>query len=442
MLANVKTDLSFIDRIRANGVVGSGGAGFPTYAKLKAEVQTLIINGAECEPLLHKDKELLKHYGDEFLEGMARIQAHLGVDEAILGIKGKYSDVIESLTPKLRPGMRIHPLGDYYPTGDEFVLVYEVTGKVIPRGGLPLHVGCVVVNVETVLNVARERPVTTKFLTVAGAVHHPMTVEVPLGVSYRSVIEATGGASVEPYAVLVGGVMMGRLATNLDDPVTKTTGGLLVFPIDHPLIVRYRQTEAQVRIIGKSSCDQCSFCTELCPRYLLGHPIEPHKSMRGLVFSHDKLPQVLGSSFCCECNLCSLISCPEDLDPKNVCVYYKREMREEKLSYPKDIPDRPVHGMREGRQTPISRLMTKLGLKQFTNKGPLTAISIQTDRVVLPLRQHVGVPAQPVVSPGARVKTGDVVGSVDESQLGVPIHASIDGVVREVTEKQIVIERV
>ncbi|MGC9329098.1 MAG: 4Fe-4S dicluster domain-containing protein [Candidatus Hinthialibacter sp.] len=435
------TNAAFIDRIRAHGVVGSGGAGFPTYAKLKTSVKTLIINGAECEPLLHKDKELLKHYSDEFLEGMAQIQAHLGAEESILGIKGKYTEVIDILTPKLRGGMRIHRLGDFYPAGDEFVLVYETTGKVIPRGGLPLHVDCVVMNVETVLNVAHDRPVTTKFLTVAGAVNDPKTVEVPIGASYRSVIEASGGAQIEPYAVLVGGAMMGRLAASLDDPVTKTTGGLLVFPEDHPLIMRYRRTEAEVRLIGKSACDQCTFCTELCPRYLLGHPIEPHKSMRGLVFSHDKLPQVIGSMYCCECNLCTLISCPEDLDPKNVCVYYKRDMREQKIAYPEDIPDRPVHSMREGRQVPISRLITKLGLQQYVNKGPLTEIQTSCDSVAIALRQHVGAPAKPTASAGDRVRKGDVIGQVEENQLGAPIHSSIDGVVREVTEKYILIDR-
>jgi cobalamin reductase len=437
----VSTDTNFIDQVRSNGIVGAGGAGFPTYAKLKASVDTLIINGAECEPLLHKDKELLKHFCDELIEGMAQIQAHLGAKETILGIKGKYLEVIELLTPKLREGMRIHPLGDFYPAGDEFVLVYDTIGKVIPRGGLPIHVGAVVMNVETILNVARAKPVTTKFLTVAGAVNHPQTVEVPIGVTYRSVIEACGGAKVEPYALITGGTMMGRLAENLDDPITKTTGGLLVFPEDHPLILKYSRTESDVRLIGKSACDQCSFCTEMCPRYLLGHPIEPHKAMRALGFSHDKLQLVVGTNYCCECNLCSLIACPEDLAPKDICAINKRELREQKISYPEDIPDRQVHGMREGRQTPISRLITKLGLNCFENKGPLTDINMSPQQVNLPMRQHVGAPAQPVVSVGDRVKQGDLIGAVDNDQLGTPIHASIDGIVKLAQDTHIIIEQ-
>jgi len=432
---------SFVDQIRQNGIVGAGGAGFPSYAKLQKSVQSFIVNGAECEPLLHKDKELLKAYGPTVVEGMARIREHLGAEEAVLAIKEKYHDVIDALKPQMPKGMRIHPLGDYYPAGDEFVVVYEVIGKVIPRGGLPLQVGAMVMNVETVLNVATNRPVLKKYLTVAGAVNDPQTVQVPIGMSIREVIEACGGAEVDPYAVLIGGVMMGRLARDLDEPVTKTTGGLLVFPPDHPLIEKYRRDTKAINRIGKSACDQCSFCTELCPRYLLGHPIEPHKAMRALGMSHEKLSLVIGTHFCCECNLCSLIACPEDLDPKNVCVQNKRELRVEKTTYPSEIPDRPVHGMMEGRRTPVSRLITKLGLKKFQNRGPLNPLELKPQRLVISLKQHVGAAATPVVAVGARVREGDVIGAVKESELGVPIHAALDGMVKEISDSCVIIER-
>lgn len=431
---------AWIDRIQANGIVGAGGAGFPAYAKLKAEVEYLLLNGAECEPLLHKDKELMKRFPDEIVEGLKRLRDHLSAGEAVLGVKDKYHDVIDMLEARCDERMRVHHLPDAYPAGDEFVLVYEGTGRVIPPGGLPLHVGCVVMNVETVLNIVLDKPVTTKFLTVAGAVNTQMTVEVPIGVTIREVVAACGGASVEPYAVLTGGAMMGKLPSSLDEPITKTTGGLLVFPVDHPLIHKYSRTETSIRSIGKSACDQCSFCTELCPRYLLGHPIEPHKAMRALGFSHEKLTLIGGSMFCCECNICSLIACPEDLDPKNVCVMNKAELRAMSFNYPEDAPKRGVHGMREGRQTPISRLIQKLGLSSFTNTGPLTAIDMKPSRVTLPLRQHIGAPAAAIVKPGDSVRTGDLIAQIEDGQLGCPIHASIDGAVAEVTDAHIIIE--
>ncbi len=428
-------------RLKQNGVVGAGGAGFPTYAKLKPPIDTLIINGAECEPLLHKDKELLKKHGETILQGMARMRDFVQAKEAVLGIKDKYTDTINLLTPLLPQGVRMHPLGDFYPAGDEFVLVYEVTGNVIPRGGLPIHVGALVMNVETVLNFMLERPVTHKHLTVAGAVNDPKTARVPLGTSFQDVIEACGGASVQDFEVLSGGVMMGRLATDLRVPVTKTTGGLIVFPSDHPLIRKYSRDATEINRIGKSACDQCSFCTELCPRYLLGHPIQPHLAMRSLVFSQEHESFILGAQFCCECNLCTMIACPEDLDPKNVCVMNKQELREHNLSYPEDVEDRPVHGMLEGRRTPLTRLFKKLGLNEFVNKGPFVDVNFSPERVTLPLKQHVGAPAKPIVQEGNRVNKGQMIAECSEEDLGVCIHASIDGTINRITDSEIEIQK-
>jgi Na+-translocating ferredoxin:NAD+ oxidoreductase RnfC subunit len=165
---------------------------------------------------------------------------------------------------------------DCYPAGDEFVLVYDVTGRVIPPGGLPRDVGCVVVNVETLVNIGSDKPVTHKYLTVAGAVRTPVTLRVPVGLPIREVIDAAGGAAVPMFRALMGGVMMARLAADLDEPVTKTTGGVVVLPSDHFLIRWHQQEWRQIERIAKSACDQCRFCTEMCPRYLLGHPIQPH----------------------------------------------------------------------------------------------------------------------------------------------------------------------
>jgi Na+-translocating ferredoxin:NAD+ oxidoreductase RnfC subunit len=159
--------------------------------------------------------------------------------------------------------------------------------------------------------------------------------------------------------------------------------------------------------------------------------------MRSLVFSQNRMLQVYGSQFCCECNLCTLLACPEVLDPKNVCVQNKMEMREAKISYPEPVPNRGVHSMREGRQTPLTRLMRKLDLTQFENKGPLSHYLYEAERVVLPLRQHIGAPAVPQVKPGDRIQAGDIVADVEETQLGVPIHASLSGVVNSVTDTSI-----
>jgi Na+-translocating ferredoxin:NAD+ oxidoreductase RnfC subunit len=212
--------------------------------------------------------------------------------------------------------MRIAELSDSYPAGDEFILVYDVTGRIIPPGKIPLAVGAVVTNVETAYNVARCEPVTRKFLTIAGAVHNPVTVRVPVGVTFREAISLAGGPNVPDPVLLVGGVMMGRFSDNFDEPITKTTGGLIVLPRDHKLAQRYTLPWKSIARIGASACDQCSFCTEYCPRYLLGHPIEPHKAMRSLVFSMAGEANTIGTQFCCECNLCTMISTPRTSAPR------------------------------------------------------------------------------------------------------------------------------
>ncbi len=417
-----------VEQVQQCGVVGAGGAGFPTHVKLQASADTIILNAAECEPLLHKDKELLRCFGDDVLAGLESARQLVGAGEAIVGVKGKYIDVIEQLRVKLPERHRIVELTDTYPAGDEFILVYDTTGRIIAPGAIPLSVGCVVTNVETMLNVARREPVTTKYLTVAGAVASPVTLAVPVGTTFAQCIALAGAATVDDPVALVGGAMMGELATDFDEVVTKTTGGLLVLDRSHPLHQRHAADWSQIRRIGTSACDQCSFCTELCPRYLLGHPIEPHKAMRSLAFNQMGEAAVQGTDFCCECNLCTMMACPEGLDPKNVCAQNKRR--------------RAANGQRWGtpptaeiraqlhlpnRRTPIGRLIRKLGLGGFTNKGPMLTHDFTPSRVRLPLQQHIGVPARPTVQVGQTVSVGDQVAAPPAGALGAPIHASIAG---------------
>jgi Na+-translocating ferredoxin:NAD+ oxidoreductase RnfC subunit len=395
--------------------------------KLSGKAETFIVNAAECEPLLHKDRELIVHRRDLLWEGLKTAMGRVGAKEAVIGIKEKHREVIESLQDNLPPHVRIQPLSDTYPAGDEFLLVYDVTGKVVPPGGLPLHIGVVVSNVETLVNIGKGRPVVTKFLTVAGAVLNPVTLEVPIGTPLGMCIQAAGGAAVPDYLVLVGGVMMGRPATGPDEPVTKTTGGYVVLPADHPVARRHTRSPDHVRRIGRSACDQCSFCTELCPRYLLGHPIEPHAAMRALGFAIPGSGPVEGALYCSECNLCSLFSCPEGLDPKQVCVTEKTAARLKGIKWAGDPAALKPHGLFAHRRIPMKRLMNRLGLAKFTNKGPLGMDPLKPSRVVIPLKQHAGVPAEPAVKVGQRVALGETIGRIPAGKTGANVHASIAG---------------
>ena len=309
--------------------------------------------------------------------------------------------MIELLKHRLPSGMSVASLRDAYPAGDEFILVYDILGRVIPPGGIPLAVNAVVMNVETAVNIAASafQPVTEKFLTIAGAVAQPVTLRVPIGVTLEECVAAAGGPTIPDPNYMVGGVMMGTLQADHQALVDKTTGGVIVLPDNHSVIMRRQQTWKQVGRIGRSACDQCSFCTELCPRWLLGHPIEPHKAMRSLGFNMIGEANTIGTSFCCECNLCSLYSCPEDLDPKQVCTENKRRLSSEKKRWenPPFDPARAATHLKN-RKAPMARLINKLGLRQFNNVVPLQSELLPATKVGIKLKQHIGL---------RRVRAGD-----------------------------------
>jgi Na+-translocating ferredoxin:NAD+ oxidoreductase RnfC subunit len=310
-----------LDRIRDNGVVGCGGAGFPTHAKLANRVGTVILNGAECEPLLHKDKVLLESRMDRVFEGLSAAMVLTGAAEGVVALKAKHETLVERLRVKAGSRFRVQAVGDFYPAGDEVTLVYLVTGRALGPGELPLAADCLVHNVETLFNLAEGVPVTEKWLTVAGAVEKPATVRVPVGIAVRDVLSRFTLTARRPV-VRTGGLMMGVLEKDPDAVVTKTTGGIIVLPEDHPAVLQMERysTEKATVATAKSSCDQCSFCTELCPRYLLGHPVRPELAMRNRMFGREG-SAFPGNAYCCECGLCTVVACPEGVDRMWVVLF-------------------------------------------------------------------------------------------------------------------------
>ena len=423
--------------LRENGVVGAGGAGFPTHVKAQSQVEFLIANGAECEPLIHKDAELMKHFAPGILDGMTAMMASTGATSGKFGIKTKNAESLEALKFSLRNDrIEFVMLGDFYPSGDEYELVYTATGRLIPPAGIPLQVGCVVNNVETLYNVQQAVqgvPVTQKFLSVCGAVKEPRSFWVPVGTSFRDLLKLAGGTTVSDFGIFISGIMMGTLTFDLDDVVTKTTGGLIVLPRDHYLLGRKTRSQQEMNHIGKSACDQCSYCTEFCPRYLLGYEVQPHKVMRSLGFTTtgaDIWNQ--WSELCCSCGLCTLYACPEDLYPKEACDQGKRDQRAAGLKFVQQKPVQ-VHPMKEYRRVPLAQLRKRLHVEEYEGETPYVATDHRPEAVRIKMRQHAGQPASPVVNEGERVTKGQVVGRVDASKLGVDIHASIAGKVRAVT---------
>ncbi|MCX6350065.1 MAG: SLBB domain-containing protein [Candidatus Aureabacteria bacterium] len=437
---------NLVEKVWEAGVVGAGGAGFPTWKKIAARVDTVVANGAECEPLLRNDQQVMAARAGEVVRGVALTMQATGAKRGIIALKKKYTAAIANLQKELRgsPAISLHLLESVYPAGDEFVLVYETTGRVVPPGAIPLQVGVVVSNVETFLNVSRAEtgdPVVSRYLTVAGAVREPKVVRLPIGAPLRAALELAGGTKLDDFAVVTGGPMMGAVAENLDQPVTKTTSSAIVLPVDHPVVARKtRALDFDLRSIQETCC-QCVYCTLVCPRSLLGHNFKPHLVMRSLALGLPS-PEARGVSdapFCCACDLCGVYACPMNLPIGRYNKQVAGKLKE--MNWERALPEESCvpSPLREFSLVPVSRLTERLGLKEFDRPAPLLDRDVPVPRVVIPLRQHLGAAAKPVVKKGARVRRGDVIGDLPREVMGARVHASISGKVTKVTEELVVI---
>ncbi len=427
--------------LQTSGIVGAGGAGFPAYGKLNAGADTLILNCAECEPLLSLHRQLLADKSVEILTAFSEIGEALGVKRCIIGIKSAYVQTLEALAPVVKnfDTVEIKTLGEVYPAGDEVVLIYEVTGRVVAPGALPISQGVIVFNVETLYNaylaLHENLPVTSKLVTVTCEVRHPQTVRVPLGTTVEELIAHCGGATVENPKFVSGGAMMGKLVT-ASDVVTKTTNAILVLPADHAVV----QSKLRKPMIdahrAQSACCQCHMCTDLCPRHLLGHPIDPSRFMLAVANrSLSDTDAYLNAQYCSGCGLCEAYSCMQGLSPRVLLSVAKQQIRAAGIK-PEPREPAPVPMARMARKVPVERLAARLGLNKYRVSTPLSG-DMTTRKVRLPLSMHIGAPCVPTVQAGDRVHKGQKIADAGKG-LGVALHASIDGVVKLVG-KEIVI---
>ena len=430
--------------LKESGIVGAGGAGFPTYAKLNNKADTILLNCAECEPLLKLHRQVMETYAFEILTALDTVKNAVGANRVIIAIKPSYKRAVAAVKSVIGDfeGAEIGLLPEVYPAGDEVVTIYETTGRVVPPGKLPIEVGVTVFNVETILNayyaLTNGDGVTEKFITVTGAVKNPVTVKVPLGITVKEVIKLAGGAVIDDYALINGGPMTGSIV-NESDVITKTSNAILVLP-SNQYVIKKRQNNPSVSLKrAMSACCQCRMCTDLCPRNLLGHPIEPHKFMRNISSgnSSDASPY-LGTFFCSGCGLCEMYSCFQGLNPRSLMGKVKGALRSEGVTVPPAIAD-DINSMRQGRYILKSRLTARLGLSEYNNPAPLTDTQYAPKKVKLLLSQHIGKPATAIVSKGDSVQKGDVIAIGDENALSVNIHASISGTVTDVNDKYIII---
>jgi len=432
--------------IEKAGVVGAGGGGFPTHVKARADVDVLLANGAECEPLIRSDTELLVSRPDRVVRGLELLAESVGASRVVLAVKRKNrraGEAIERVLPA-DSAIELKLLENVYPAGDEFLLVFDVTGRVVPEGGIPLDVGVVVNNVTTLAQIAdavEGRPVTSRMVTVQGEVAAAATLTVPIGTPIGEIIDRAGGVTVDDAAVIVGGPMMGTIASSHAVPLTKTVGGLIVLPPDHTMVTARTESRAQMLRIARAACCQCLACTELCPRALLGHDLKPHRTVRAV--QYDTLPEdhehVTSAFLCCECGMCELFACPLGIRPRRILADLKAELTRRGVVNPHRRADLKPDDVREYRQIPSARLVQRLGLSEYDGPAPLDERRLEPARVFLRTTQHIGAAARPVVAEGDRVLEGDVVGEIPDGKLGARVHASIAGTIESITAEEIVI---
>lgn len=438
-----------LDRMRDAGLVGMGGAGFPTHVKYDAEVDTVLANGAECEPLLWTDKQYMMHWPDELVRGLEIAIETVGAERGVIGIKGKYTAVVEAVESALRargpggPSLEIIELPNFYPAGDELSLVQQALGRTIPELGLPLHVGVVVSNIATLVHLSRavmaDEPLTSRLVTVCGEVRSPVVVEAPVGTPMADLLAAAGGATRDDVTLVDGGPMMGRVVST-GAAMKKTCSGIVVLPTGQPLVQRKLEgADAKLRVT-RAACCSCQECTEVCPRNALGHRIYPHRLMQSLAsgITHD-VRAYLGSLLCCECGLCTEFGCPQYLDPCRMNIECKQLLQSAGISYPDPGETEPSRFFAI-KQVPASRLAARLGLGKYLGEIPMASEPLRPARVELALGQGIGQPCKPVVAVGDRVTVGQPVADPG-GPICAALHASIDGIVERVDETAVAVRR-
>lgn len=439
--------MDIIEKIAAGGVVGCGGAGFPTHVKLRGAIEHLIVNGAECEPLLRTDRYIMVHKAHELVSALMALKEQLSIPRCTIALKESYQVEIAALQQAIEHAgadVGLHKLGGFYPAGDEQIITYEVTGRVVPSAGLPMAVGVVVNNVATILAVhdaLSDVPLTHKYLTVTGQVKHPVILRVPVGISLQRCLELAGGALHDRYIVVTGGPMMGTVLSMEDmaqGVVVKTTSGILVLPEGG-----YHAGQRSIRLQhmlnrARSACIQCSACSQLCPRHMLGHPLQPHRIMRKLALCQDvdKLlddPIIQSAQLCCECGICEAYACPMGLQPRQINSMLKKKLGAAGLRYrpaPEAVytpdADRELH------KVPSKRLAARVGVLPYDHCDVGELVEDAPAQVSIPLKMHIGVPAVPVVAPGDRVVCGQVIAMCPDGALGSHVHASISGKIASV----------
>lgn len=291
------------DIVKEAGIVGLGGAGFPTHVKLapkdESKIEYILVNGAECEPYLTSDYRLMMEEPEKLVGGLKVILQLFDNAKGVIGIENNKPEAIKKLQELVKGESRIEvcPLQTKYPQGGERSLIYAVTGRKVNSSMLPADAGCIVDNVDTVISVynavCKTTPLMRRVVTVTGdAIANPQNFQVKIGTNMQELIEAAGGFKTEPEKLIAGGPMMGMALFGTDIPVTKTNSALLCMSKD------------EVAANAETSCIRCGKCVSVCPSHIV-----PVKMMKAALKGDCEAFEKVGGMECMECGSCTFI-CP------------------------------------------------------------------------------------------------------------------------------------
>ncbi len=432
--------------LKDNGVVGAGGAGFPSYSKLAEGASILLVNAVECEPLLYTSYTLLQNRIRDIVIGMRAVMEYAKIPVGLIAVKGYRAEKLGYKDgQELAEGVRIKYVPNVYPMGDEINLIYTATGRLVKPGQLPITRGVIVYNTETMHNIGLvaqfRQPVTKTYLTLSGDVPEAFCVKVPLGMRIIEVLETLKVTVPDTHVVIDGGPSMGTIVNPYVDVVKKPTSGLLILPKTIPAVRNKLRTMEENFRMAASVCCQCTRCTDMCPRHLLGYPLEPHKMVRSTLSAAQADPELIKTAtLCCGCDICGTLACCQDISPMQIIKQYKGILAKNKMRYVAG-PDEEFAASpeRDYRMVSAGKWKEVLGVAKY-DKFPPTYIDekLKAKEVEVPMVQHIGSPAIPCVKVGDFVNENDKIAEAAEG-LSVPHFAPITGKVTYVDAKKIVI---
>jgi Na+-translocating ferredoxin:NAD+ oxidoreductase RnfC subunit len=430
---------------RAAGIVdGATGAPRPLDQRIvlaaARKVRTVVASCVDGEPGVATRRRVAAARTDELVRGLAAVVAATGAERAVVAIERRAREIgrfVDASAP-----VKVVVVDDVARCDEPADLAYDVARARVPAGDDPIDHGVLIIDATSLvdLDAAQGNPVTSRAVSIAGAVAHPAVRLFPIGTTVEDAVSAAGGATCGPAWIALGdGPMTGR-PLDRDDVITKATRALFVVAAGSDLARRARTPLGDHVRRALSACERCSMCADVCPPRLLGGRLRPDELTRAMGRAGVGWLELAAAVECTACGLCD-VACPSGLSPSSLVTSIARAIDDRSRADVARAGHRP-HAMRDARRLSLDLVARRLGLGDRAPVPPWLPGVVAVDSVSIPFKQSLGVAARPCVRRGDRVRAGDPIARVPDDALGVTQHASIAGVVSEIDAGAITIRRV